>query len=60
MADNALESDNTLLTSTLPEEDTIHIVPKGYYQQDCLRQAQLKAKGSKQLCSIDLRSKDRT
>ncbi|KAF1922354.1 uncharacterized protein M421DRAFT_427002 [Didymella exigua CBS 183.55] len=30
MADDALESDDTLLTSTLPEEDTIHMVPKGY------------------------------
>ncbi|KAF1922507.1 uncharacterized protein M421DRAFT_426845 [Didymella exigua CBS 183.55] len=60
MADDALESDDTLLTSTLPEEDTIHIVPKGYRQQDCLRQAQLKAKGSEQLCSTDLRSEDGT
>ncbi|UPX17728.1 uncharacterized protein EKO05_0008068 [Ascochyta rabiei] len=30
MADDALEYDNALPISTLPEEDTIHVVPKGY------------------------------
>lgn len=33
MADDALESDDTLPTSTLPKEDTIHVVPKGYRLQ---------------------------
>ncbi|KAF1922306.1 uncharacterized protein M421DRAFT_427055 [Didymella exigua CBS 183.55] len=56
MADDALESDDTLLTSKLPEEDTIHMVPKGYRR----RGEKAPRDGSEQLCSTDLRSEDGT